>query len=50
MLNTQNKNVEDNGILTVSASINRVGHSAQDVSMCDDLTNFDPIPRKLLPR
>lgn len=37
-------------ILTVSASTKSVGHSEQEVSIWDELTNLDPIPRRLSPR
>lgn len=36
--------------LTVSASTKRVGHSEQEVSIWEELTNLDPIPRRLSPR
>lgn len=36
--------------LTVSASTNSVGHSEQEVSIWEELTNLDPIPRRLSPR
>lgn len=36
--------------LTVSASTKRVGHSEQEVSIWEELTNLDPMPRRLSPR
>lgn len=40
----------ETGVLTVSASTKSVGHSEQEVSIWEELTNLDPIPRRLSPR
>lgn len=38
------------GALTVSASTKSVGHSEQEVSIWEELTNLEPMPRRLSPR